>query len=210
MESGKLSELQLDALREVGNIGGGHASTALGQMIGKKVYVKVPRVAVVKVRKIPEAIGGVETLVVGIYIRVLGGIRGTGLLVFKKDQALYLANLMSGKDDGTLKALNEETESALKELGNILMGAYLTALSDFLKLNIMQSVPYMAYDMVGAVLDLLLIDMSRYSEHALIVDTEFVMPTKTMGGEFLLFFEPESYMAILKALGLHEEPALSN
>ncbi|MEE8168744.1 MAG: chemotaxis protein CheC [Candidatus Hydrothermarchaeales archaeon] len=209
MEVVKLSEAQLDALREVGNIGAGHASTALAQMIGKKVYVKVPLTALVEVEKIPEVVGGMETLIVGIYLRLLGDIRGTALLTFKKDQALYLANLMLGKEDDPLDVMNEENKSAIMELGNILSGSYMTALSAFMGLNIVPSVPYMAYDMVGAVLDLLLIDLSQTVEHALIIETEFATPQEILGGEFLMFFEPNSYMKILKALGMYEEPAVS-
>ncbi|MEE8167259.1 MAG: chemotaxis protein CheC, partial [Candidatus Hydrothermarchaeales archaeon] len=113
MEISKLSEAQLDALKEVGNIGAGHASTALAQMIGKKVYVNVPKVSVVEIEKIPAAIGGAETLIVGIYLRLLGDIKGTGLLVFKKDQAIYLANMMLRKEDDKIKVMNEEKEGAL-------------------------------------------------------------------------------------------------
>ncbi len=207
MEAGELNEAQIDALREVGNIGAGHASTALAQMICKKVYIKVPMTAVVEVEDIPAVIGGAETLIVGIYLRLLGDIRGSALLTFKKDQALYLANLMLGKEEEKLTVMTEEKEGALKELGNILSGSYMTALSTFLGLNIMPSVPYMSYDMAGAVLDTMLIDMSQQVGHALIIETEFVTPPEILGGEFLMFFDPESFMRILKALGLHEEPA---
>ncbi|MEE8168826.1 MAG: chemotaxis protein CheC, partial [Candidatus Hydrothermarchaeales archaeon] len=94
----------------------------------------------------------------------------------------------------------------LKELGNILMGAYMTALSNFMGLNIIPSVPYLSYDMAGAVIDLLLIDLSRTVERALIIDTEFSLPPQILGGQFLMFFDPESSTKILKALGMHEEP----
>ncbi len=197
-----LNEEQLDALR-AGNIGAGHASTALAQMIGKKVLINVSKASIVESEGITEAIGGAETMIVGVYLRLLGAAKGNSLLAFQEDHALKLANMMLGKEEqGTSVEVNEERRSALKELGNILIGAYLTALSNFLGLSIICSVPYLAYDMAKAVLDLLAIDMSQQVEHALIIDTEFIISSQKLGGQFLIFFDPESSTKILKALGM--------
>lgn len=203
-ESFKLNELQMDAIREVGNIGAGHASMALGQMIKEKVTIKVPHATLVEIEKIPEAVGGAEALIVGIYLRLLGDANGNALLTFKKDQALFLANLMLRKEEEGPPIMNEEKEAALKELGNILMGSYLTALSTFLGLNITPSIPYLAYDMAGAVVDLVTIELGRHVDYALFIKTEFAMTNRVLGGDFLIFFEPESSMKILKALGVSD------
>lgn len=203
----KLDEIQLDALREVGNIGAGHATTALAQLIGKKVNIKVPKASLLSVEKIPEIFESTETQIVGIYMRLKGDAKGNCLLAFESDHGLLLANLVLGKakDD----AMNAEKESALKELGNILMGAYLTSLSIFLGLNIRPTIPFMAWDMAGAVLEFLAIDLSQTVEHALVIDIEFALPDQVLSGKVLVFFDPESYMKILKILGVPSKQAKS-
>jgi len=204
MDPLKLNELQMDAIREVGNIGAGHASTALGQMIGEKVSITVPEATMIEVEKIPEVVGGPETLIVGIYLRLLGDANGNALLTFEKDQALYLADMMLRKKESKPQIMNEEKEAALKELGNILMGAYLTALSTFLGFNIIPSIPYLAYDMAGAVVDLVTIELGRHVDSAMFIKTDFSLTDRVLGGNFLIFFEPESSNKILSALGVND------
>jgi chemotaxis protein CheC len=80
-----LSERHVDALREFSNIGVGHAATALSQLIAKPVSMRVPKVNITAFHRVPEVVGGAETLVAGIHFRVMGNVTGDILVVFPED-----------------------------------------------------------------------------------------------------------------------------
>ncbi len=191
---------QLASLKTVGDVGASNASKALAQMIDKEVKVNVSKVSMVDVERMPEEIGVGEKMIVGIYEQLFGDANGNGLLTFDEESALLLADTMLGSEGNASKLLTEDRVSALKELGNILIGAYLTAVGNTLGINILTSVPYIASDMAGAVLDLMLIDMGRKVEQAIVINTEFTLPSIVLNGSFLMFFEPESYEKIIKTL----------
>lgn len=160
----KLTSFEKDQLVEVINIGASNASNALSQMIGLQVMVNVPEGFVDRVEKIPSFIGESERVMTVVLLKVLGDISGTALLVFPPKSALKLANLLVKKHQGEDRVLDELDRSALREVGNILLGASLTALSKFLDMNILQSVPDLATDMLGSVIDSVIAEMGEASD----------------------------------------------
>jgi len=86
----KLSNLQVDALREIGNIGAGNAATALAQMINTRIEMNVPNVSILEFNKVPELIGGADTYVVGIYLTVSGSAPGSIVFLIPVEQACRL------------------------------------------------------------------------------------------------------------------------
>ncbi|MEE8537291.1 MAG: chemotaxis protein CheC, partial [Acidobacteriota bacterium] len=122
-----LDNRQVDALREVGNIGAGHAATALSQLVGRSVSLSVPKVAVVPFPRICALLGGPETEVAALYMKVYGDTRGNILIVFSPDNLATLAGQMLGKPVSSVHSLSALERSAMLELGNILSSAYLTS-----------------------------------------------------------------------------------
>lgn len=201
----ELSEAQLDVLKEVGNIGAAHASAALEQMVSERVTISVPRIYTLPVEDLLKAFGREEDIIVMLFLRVFGEVEGSIIVTFTEEQAMSLANLLLGGGD-TKWEMTEEKESALKETGNILASSYLTALSTFVGFNLMPSIPYIAYDMVGAVIDPLIIDLSKTVDYALVTDAELVFPGRgAIVGKCITFFSRDSFTAILEALGMHDK-----
>lgn len=199
----RLSEGQLDALKEVSNIGMGHAATALSQLIGETIYLRVPRVTLTDIAQVPELMGGAERVVAGITLRILGDARGNILLVFPRESAQRLLACLLRRDEPG-PVLSEIGVSTLKEVGNILASAYLNALGSLLHLTLIPSVPMLAYDMAGAVVDQVLIELSQAGDLALMVETEFhgVAPgAEGIKGHFFLLPDPASLGFILEAIG---------
>lgn len=197
----QMSEVQLDLLREVSNIGSGHAATALSQLLDKRIMLNVPRVQIVPISDVPDIVGGPETPVAGLFFRIFGQARGSILILLPYDSAMGLIQTIL--DRKTAEApLKELEDSALKEIGNILAGSYLNAIGQMLKLVLMPSVPGLAIDMAGAVLDTILIELSRFGESAVLIETEFVSDSK-ITGHFFLLPDPESLDLILKTLHRH-------
>src|SRR5689334_9583012 len=128
----ELDKLELDALREVGNIGAGRAATALSQMLARPVHIDVPKASIVRLEQLPEPLGGPEKLVAATYFRVYGEAPGRLLIMIGEQSLTHLLTLLMGTAPTPGQPLDATAQSAVKELGNILCSAYLNALADFM------------------------------------------------------------------------------
>ena len=202
MKFDSLTEEHLDALREVSNIGVAHAATALSQLIGSSISLQVPKVLMTEITKVPEVFGGAEKIVVGIYLQMLGDARGNILIVLPRESALRLLSRLLPREKSEGSLLTELEISALKEVGNILASAYLNALGALMHKTLIPSVPVLSFDMAGAVIDYVLIELGEVGDLALMVETEFFGEDEKISGEFFLLPDPESLKIILNAIGM--------
>jgi chemotaxis protein CheC len=200
----KLSALQLDALREIGNVGAGNSATALSQIINRKIDMTVPQVAIMPLGDVPDVVGGPDAMVAGVYLRVFGPAPGSILFLLPRDSAFYLVDMLMGREQGYTHSLTSMDESALMGIGNILAGAYLNALSYFTKLTLLPSIPALAMDMAGAILSVVLIQLGQMGDHALVIETEFTTESDEVKGHFFLIPDPGSLNTILAAIGVKE------
>lgn len=199
-----LKNIQLDALRETANIGAGHAATALSQMTGSTIMIKVPAISVASVEELPAQFAPDEEPVAAVLMNMLGDLTGRTLLVFPKPTVLRLAELMLRRPIGSSVAFSELETSAIKETGNILSGAYMNALSDFLGMLLLPSPPTLVVDMSVAVLTSAFGEFSADPDAILCVESEFVVRDndQTLRGFFLLLPDPASLQVLLRALRL--------
>ncbi len=168
-----LTEEQIDALTEVGNVGAGHAATALSQLIKKKVMITVPDVRVIDISEVENLIGDSNSLVAGIVMNVLGDLTSKILLLLTRESALSLADMLLQKKVGSSKVLSEHGNSAIKETGNIVSGAYMNALNEFLGLMLLPSVPNLVFDIAGAILSSISDGFEGMSPKVLSIETQF-------------------------------------
>jgi len=196
-----LKALQLDALREVANIGAGHAATALSQMIGGTIMISVPTINVSRLEEVPPQISAPEEPVAAVLMHMLGDLTGRTLLVFPKPTAARLAALMLHRP-GSSEELGEMEQSAIKEAGNILSSAYMNALSDFMGMMLLPSPPSLAIDMSTAVLTTAYLQFGTDRDYVFCVESEFYMTDveERLRGFFLLLPDPASLQAILRAV----------
>nr|WP_199883689.1 chemotaxis protein CheC [Massilibacillus massiliensis] len=197
-----LSADQLDALREIGNVGAGNSATALSQIINRKIDMSVPKVAIMPLGDVPDVVGGPDAMVVGVFLRVYGLAPGSVLFLLPRDSAFYLIDMLMAKERGSTKNLDFMDESALMEIGNILAGSYLNALSYFTKLTLLPSIPALALDMAGAILSVVLVQLGQMGDHALVIETEFLSEDDGIRGHFFLIPDPGSLNTILSAVGV--------
>ena len=197
-----LKALQLDALREVANIGAGHAATALSQMIGGTIMISVPTINVSRLEEVPPQITAPEEPVAAVLMHMLGDLTGRTLLVFPKPTAARLAELMLRRPAGSSAELGEMEQSAIKEAGNILSSAYMNALSDFMGMMLLPSPPSLAVDMSNAVLTTTYLQFGSDRDYVFCVESEFLMndTDEKLRGFFILLPDPASLQAILKAV----------
>lgn len=202
MTFSRLTEEQRDALKEISNIGMGHAATALSQLLGDKVFLRVPRVTETDITQVPDLLGGAEQVVAGITLQILGEARGNILLVFPRESAHRLLARLLRKEGGK-PLIDEMSASTLKEVGNILASAFLNALGSLLHMTLIPSVPLLAYDMVGAVVDYVLIELYQSGDRAIMVETEFhgdQADQEVIQGHFFLLPDPRTLDIILSVV----------
>lgn len=197
-----LQPVQVDALREVANIGAGHAATALSQMTGSTIMISVPRINIARLEDIPPQIAEPEEPVAAVLMHMLGDLTGRTLLVFPRPTAMRLSELMLRRPQGTSKGLGELEQSAIKEAGNILSGAYMNALSDFMGMMLLPSPPSLAVDMSRAVLSTAYVQFGSDRDFVFCVESEFYMKDidEHLRGFFLLLPDMPSLQAILRAV----------
>ena len=197
-----LSPIQLDALREIGNVGAGNSATALSQIINKRIDMNVPKVALVPIEAVPDLVGGPDTIVVGVFLRVYGRAPGNILFLLPQKSAFYLVDTLMGREHGTTKRLDFMDESALMEIGNILSGAYLNAFFNFTHISMLPSIPALAMDMAGAILNVILVQLGQMGDQALVIETEFLAEDDGINGHFFLVPDPGSLAILIKGVGM--------
>lgn len=198
----QLADFQLDVLKEVGNIGVGHAATALSTLLSKPVDMTVPSVRLVPFESIAESVGGDEQIVLAVFLRVLGDAPGNMFFIMDTASAKNLLRSMAGMDITSYEKFSEMEYSALGEIGNILVGSYVSSLADFTGLSLSPTVPSLAIDMAGAVLSFGLLQFGQMGDQALLIDTKFLEGQEEVRGHFFLIPDPESFGMIFSALGV--------
>lgn len=196
-----VNEMYLDVLKEIGNIGAGNATTAIATMINAKINMKVPKVQLMDASDLGGAICPEDETIVGIFLEVTNDISGSMMFLMRMDSAHYLINKLMGMERDIDSPFEEMELSALKEIGNIIAGSYLSALSNLTRLTLLPSVPYISVDMAAAILSVPAIMFGQYGDNALLIETEFGDDVM-INGYFILMPDPESYAKLLASLGI--------
>lgn len=196
----EINENYIDVLREIGNVGAGNAMTAIASMLSIKVNMNVPKVQLLEVSKLGAVICPEEEVVVGIFLEIGSDIQGSMMFMMKMGPAKYLVNRLMGRDPDYAGEFTELDLSALKEIGNIIAGSYLSALATMTNLVITPSIPYISIDMAASLLSVPAIEFGQYGDYALLIETEFGNQV-VLDGYFILMPEQASYDKILTALG---------
>lgn len=197
-----MDDMQLDVLREIGNIGAGNATTALAKLVNAKIDMKVPKVALVDFPNLATTIGNEEDLMVAVLVTLSGDIKGMMMFMMDKKSTIFLiGQMMAGSGMEVGEDFGDMEMSVISELGNIISGSYLTALSSLLNMSIDMSIPYTAVDMAAAIISVPAIEFGKVGDEVLLIQTDFG-DDFDVNGYFILIPELESYGRILSALGL--------
>ncbi|MGQ9541747.1 MAG: chemotaxis protein CheC [Armatimonadota bacterium] len=193
------SEEQFDALREIANIGMGKASSALAELINKTILISVPQAVCVPISNLSEILQEPEMITAGVYLQVAGDVPGHAIFIFEVNSAHRLIAMLLGTPE---VQLDEVTASALMEVGNIMLSAYLTATCDFTGLQLLPSPPVMAVDMGSAILNAVLSNMQNLDDLAVTITTDIHDSEGLISGTFVFLPEPGGIRKILSALGM--------
>lgn len=197
----QVNDMYLDVLREIGNIGAGNATSAIANMLGMKIDMNVPNVRLMEVSKLGLAVGAEDETIIGILLEVSNDIEGSMMFLLDIPSARYLVNKLMMTDAPEDQPFGEMELSALKEIGNIIAGSYLSALSSLTNMVIVPSIPYIAVDMAASILSVPAIQFGQFGDRALLIQTE-ICADVAINGYFILMPEQGSYEKILTSLGI--------
>lgn len=190
------SDLQLDALREIANIGSGTAGTALAAMLGRSVDLSVPHVEAVPLVAAVEAVGEPSRPTTAVLLPIMGDMDGVVLLLFRPDAADTLCRLL-GVEPGT-----EVGDSALSEIGNVLGTSYLNSIAAMTGLALEPRPPEVVTDVLGAIVSSVLTHVAGGDDVALLLDTQLKVEDEECAVSFLLVPEGDGVQELLTRLGL--------
>ncbi|MBM7094196.1 MULTISPECIES: chemotaxis protein CheC [Alteribacter] len=208
MKESGFSEKHLDVLKEIANIGAGHAATALSQLLNKPMDMNVPSVEFVPFEEMNDRLGEEEAVVAAAFLHVNGDAPGSLFFILPAEDATTLVQELTLNEEDTLHTppYSDMAVSAFNEVGNILAGSYLSALTAFTDLKLYPSPPQTAVDLAMAIVSHGLIAHSEHSDYALVIDTKISekshVPIKGINGHFFFLPNPESFKPLLHSLGV--------
>jgi chemotaxis protein CheC len=192
----RYTDMQLDALRELANIGSGTAGTALSSLLGRPVDISVPKAAALELADAVEAAGDPEDVVWAVAVPVGGDLDATALLLVGEADAASICGMLG------VDAESEDGRSALQEIGNILVASYVGALATMAGFELDLRPPSSARDMLAAVVATVLAGASQGHDLAIMLDSELEVEGEACALSFMLLPTPEGVAELLTRIGL--------
>ncbi|MCK9632727.1 MAG: chemotaxis protein CheC [Methanoregula sp.] len=195
----KLSTVQSDAIQELGNIGAAHAATTLSQMLGSTVEMSVPAIKAIDIAELGSYMGEESAAMVAFELQ--GEIPHGGFVIFyiSKESAIRLTNTMLGMTDMD-RAMNEMDESALIEVGNIMVSAFLDATAELLGFIMLPSPPALSLDMAHAAMASLVAQMGDDVDEVLLFSTELVCEEHKIDSDIIMLPETATLKRIVELM----------
>ena len=198
--------LQLDAIREVGNIGTGNAATALSKLLGRMIDMDVPKAELVSIYELAEHYGDPTELIAAVFVRSLGDFGCSLIFIQKEEDAKTMVDLLLRQQfgDAVPPDLPQEiSDSALTEVGNIILSSFLNAINLLIGTEHQISVPGVAHDMLSSILDVVASIFGQMGEMALVVNTELHVEGvdgATGSGNIIMLPDPDALELLLRKL----------
>ena len=200
----QLTSMEIDTLREIGSIGTGNAATALSQMLGKEVRITMPEVRIMGYNEAIEWIGGPEAVTAGVLVKMVGDVGGIMLSVQKLELVNFILETMLGQGIQSYEDLEELQQSALIEIGNIMISAFVTALSGLAGIDISLTVPAFAVDMQGAILAVPMAEYGGMSDYLMTIGGNFVCNGQEIPSHLMLSPDLRSLDFLMRKLGVSD------
>lgn len=197
-----LNEIQMDVLKEIGNIGAGNAATSLADMLMTPIDISVPVVRILDYEEATERLGGPETMIVGLMIQLEGDFQGMIMFLLEKEFAIHTLNTLMGTEINSFTELDEVALSAFKELANIMAASYVNAIASMTGMRIDLTVPDLCIDMLGAILSVPAIHYANISDKIILIEGEFNGEDAKSTNHVLLLPDVESLEKTMTVLGI--------
>ncbi|HII99574.1 MAG TPA: chemotaxis protein CheC [Methanoregula sp.] len=184
----EFTAIQKDALQELANIGAAHSATTLSQMLNSQIGMSVPEINIVDISNVSEFVS--DELTTMVIFELQGDIPHGGFLIlhFPRDSAVRTAHIMQGEEDAPL-TFSEMDQSAILEVGNIMVSSFLSASSDLLGFNLLPSPPALIVDMAHAAITSLIAQMTVEVDDVILFRVKLTSDEHNIAGNILIFLE---------------------
>lgn len=199
----ELSPIAIDCLQEIGNIGSGNAASSLSAMLSKPVTMHVPKIKVLDYQAVIDEMGGPEKIITAILVTFKGDIKGMMMFLLENAFAEIVVNTFMGKENIDVIKMDEADSSAVKEMGNIMAGAYLSALAAMAEFTVEMDPPSMTIDMMGALMSAPMTTLDDVGDKVLFIDDGFKIDNVNIDANIILVPEMESLDILTKKLGVN-------
>lgn len=199
-----LNDVQLDVMREIGNIGAGNACTALSGLIGTPIDMSVPKVQLLGVDSTSEYLGGGDTEVLGIRINVKEDLTGMMYHIINKRFAERIINTFYEKKLETISSIDEMDMSVLSEMGNITSGAYANAIATLSGFKVDIGTPMPGGHTVSEILRVPIEAYGEAGDKILVVDEQFIIDSEKLTSNMILVLEGDSLKKLFGQLGVEK------
>lgn len=199
----ELSPIAIDCLQEIGNIGSGNAASSLSAMLSKPVHMHVPKIHVMDYQAVIDEMGGPEKIITAILVTFNGDIKGMMMFLLENAFAQIVVNTFMGKENIDVIQMDEADSSAVKEMGNIMAGAYLSALAAMAEFTVRMDPPSMTVDMMGALMSAPMTTLDDVGDKVLFIDDGFKIDNVDIDANIILIPEMESLDILTKKLGVN-------
>ena len=202
----ELSEMHIDVLREIGNIGAGNAATALATILDEKVEISLPVVKITDFDTAVRALGGAESMTVGVLVSFFGEANGMIMFLLKMEDAKKVMSILlrdyEEEDEEDAEEISEMKLSAIREIGNILGSSYINSIATLTGLQINLTVPYIAIDMAGALMSVPIIEFGAVGDKIMFIEEVFSGSENNLRSNVIMFAQIDTLKLIMERLGL--------
>lgn len=200
MNTLNIEDGDMDRISMVMNVGIANAAESLSRIIDKEISISIPEVRVIPVKSIPESLGEIDTVYIGVHMPIIGDIKGSILFSLSDESGFQLIDMLYGPVDKKTSKLDEDGESALVEVTNIVGSSVINTISDKINLPVRPDVPTLIHDYIQSTIDSIIIENNITDEYALYMDTVFFYQDNSILGKMLILAETESLKKIIEKL----------
>ncbi len=193
---------ELDVMKEIGSIGTSHAATSLSKMLQKEIRITIPQVSILGYEEAVDRIGDMEQIVAATLVKMSGDVDGLMLFLFNLDFANTVLEKMIGESYSGFETMDELANSALTEIGNIIICSYINAFSQLVNVDIELSVPSATINMLGGILTVPIAEYGYETDKLMYCNADFVMDGKNLSDWLLMLPDIRSLNEILTKLGV--------
>ena len=195
-----INEEDMEHVQVLANVGITNAAESLSKILGKQIDLSIPTVELLPVEKVPGTFGEVDNVYIGVYMPLVGDIKGTILFGLAEEAGFELIDMLYGTESGKTHDLDEDGESALKEVTNIVGSSVVNVISEKTGIAIKPTVPTIVHDFMQSILDSILVLHNISNDYVLVMDTEFYYQNDRVIGKLMVLPETESLKKIVEKL----------
>ena len=200
LKSMNIAKEDIEKINVIANVGIANAAESLSKILDKSVSLSIPEVEIIPIKDLAKTIGDIDTVYVGVFMPIMGDVNGAVLFSFTEESGFELIDMLYGLSTGKTKILDQDGESALKEVTNIIGSAMINILSEKIDLSIRPDIPTIIHDYIQSTIDSILIQNNIAGDYALSMNTYFYYHDDRILGKLLILSETESLKKMIQKL----------